>query len=93
MSNLNNKKLRINKRLLCEKLGQKIKPLRGEKGINLFAAEYDLSGTTLGQIERGVSDPKFTTLWRISEAYDIPLWKIIKEIQEEMPKDFSFIDK
>jgi len=82
-----------NKKLLCEKLGKKIKPYRRGKGINLFAAEYDLSGTTLGQIERGVSDPKFTTLWRIAEAYNIPLWKIIKEIQEELPQDFSFIDK
>ncbi|MDD3437078.1 MAG: helix-turn-helix transcriptional regulator [Candidatus Gastranaerophilales bacterium] len=93
MSNLINKKLKINKRLLCEKLGQKIKPLRGKKGINLFAAEYDLSGTTLGQIERGVSDPKFTTLWRIAEAHGVPLWKIVKEIQEELPEKFSFIDK
>lgn len=93
MSNSNNKKVKNNQKLLRERLGQKIKPLRGKKGINLFAAEYDLSGTTLGQIERGVSDPKFTTLWRIAEAYGIPLWKIIKEIQEELPEDFSFIDK
>jgi transcriptional regulator with XRE-family HTH domain len=93
MSNSNNKKFKINKKLICEKLGEKIKPLRGEKGINIFAAEYDLSGTTLGQIERGASDPKFTTLWRIAEAYGIPLWKILKQIQEELPEDFSFIDK
>lgn len=93
MSTSNNKKLKLNKRLLCEMLGQKIRPLRGKKGINLFAAEYDLSGTTLGQIERGVSDPKFTTLWRIAEAQGVPLWKIVKEIQDELPKDFSFIDK
>ncbi len=93
MSNTSNKKFIVNKKLLCEKLGQKVKPFRGKKGINLFAAEYDLSGTTLGQIERGVSDPKFTTLWRIAEAYGVPLWEIIKEIQEELPQGFSFIDK
>ena len=93
MSNSNNKKFKANKKLLCEKLGEKIKPLRGKKGINLFAAEYDLSGTTLGQIERGVSDPKFTTLWRIAEAYGVPLWEILKQIQEQLPEDFSFIDK
>lgn len=93
MSNSSDKKLKKHKRLLCEKLGQKIKPLRGKKGINLFAAEYDLSGTTLGQIERGVSDPKFTTLWRIAEAHGVSLWKIVKEIQAELPEDFSFIDK
>lgn len=93
MSNSKNEKIAENKKILCEILGKKIKPLRGKKGINLFAAEYDLSGTTLGQVERGVSDPKFTTLWRIAESYGIPLWKILKDISEELPEGFSFIEK
>ena len=92
---MSNKKEKIaaKKKLLCKAVGEKIKSLRGSKGIILFSYEYELSSGSLQKIEKGTRDPQLTTLWRISEALGIPIWQLIKEIQEELPENFSFYDK
>jgi transcriptional regulator with XRE-family HTH domain len=93
MSNDKKKKLEDKKKLICKTMGKKVKSLRGDKGILLFSYEYDLSSGSLHKIEKGTRDPQLTTLWRISEAFGVPFWQLIKEIQEDLPENFSFYDK
>jgi transcriptional regulator with XRE-family HTH domain len=93
MSNDKKKKLEAKKKLVCKTVGEKVKSLRGSKGIVLFSYEYDLPNSSLQKIEKGVRDPQLTTIWRISEAFGIPLWQFIKEIQEDLPENFSFHDE
>lgn len=93
MSNDKKKKLEAKKKLVCKAVGEKIKSLRGSKGIILLSYEYDLSSGSLQKIEKGTRDPQLTTLWRISEALGIPFWQLIKEIQDDLSENFSFYDK
>ncbi len=41
-------------------------------------------------MEKGIKDPQFSTLFRMSEGLDISLIKIIKELYEILLEDFTF---
>ena len=43
-------------------------------------------------LEKGIKDPQFSTLWRVSEALDIPVDVLIREIKDELGEDFTLID-
>ena len=61
------------------KIGKKIKSLRIKKGISLekLAYENDLAKGNLSEIEKGMIDPKLSTLQRISKGLDISLKELI----------------
>jgi len=44
-------------------------------------------------VENQHKDPQFTTLWRISEALEMPLSEIIAILEKELPENWNFIDK
>ena len=79
-------------------LGKKIAKLRKEKGINQeeFA---DISGkmiNTISNIERGLSDPKITTLISISKALNISIEELFSDNEqekcvEELPENIQII--
>lgn len=80
---------------LIKVFGEIIKQKR-EKNIKksqtLFAYEYELDAGNLCRIENGKIEPKLTMMWRISEALDIPLSKLIKEVETKLGKDFKIIN-
>jgi transcriptional regulator with XRE-family HTH domain len=80
---------------LCKSLGLTIKKLRQDKhkSISRISNEYDITKTIWAYLERGLNDPQFTTLWRISEALDMPLSQIIAILEKELPENWNFIDK
>ena len=80
---------------LVNVLGQVIKKKRlcTNKSLNMFAYEYDLNPGNLCRIENGQIEAKFTMLWRIAEAFDIPLSQLIKELEDEFDEKFCIIDK
>jgi len=79
-------------------LGKRIANLRKQKGMNQedFA---DVSGkmiNTISNIERGLSDPKVTTLMSISKALGISIDELFLETKqeqsaEELPSNISAI--
>ena len=81
---------------LIKALGKIIKRYRIEKtgkSLNTFSYEYELSPGNLSRIENGQIEPKIVMLWRISEALNIPLSEIIKQLEVEMNDSFSIADK
>lgn len=70
-------------------LGKRIANLRKQKGMNQeeFA---DVSGkmiNTISNIERGLSDPKVTTLMSISKALNISIEELFSETKQEQPAE------
>lgn len=83
---------------ILKTLGRRIAQLRKQKGMSQedFA---DVSGkmiNTISNIERGLSDPKVTTLMSISKALGISIDELFSETKqaqtaEELPKNISTI--
>lgn len=65
----------------------------GIPSLNTFSYEYDLNPGNLSRIENGQIEAKITMLWRIAEALDIPLSKLIREVEKELDDDFPIIEK
>ena len=63
------------------------------KSQTLFSYEYDLDSGNLCRIENGKIEPKLTMMWRISEALNTPLSELIKQVENELGKDFFIINK
>jgi DNA-binding XRE family transcriptional regulator len=67
MSNQTNK--------ILKDFGKKLQKLRIEKGFSTrkFAYEADISPSSLGRLEAGLSNPSLTTLLKIAEALEVDL--------------------
>ncbi len=81
---------------LVNTLGKIIRNARFKKdtiSLNTFAYEYDLNPGNLSRIENGQIEAKITMLWRIAEALEMPLSEIIKQLENELGKDFFIADK
>lgn len=78
-----------------KKLGEVIKEKRLEKQAKSrhnFCNSYELDSSNLRRIENGEIEAKITMLFRISEALDIPLSKLIEEVEKKTGKDFHIIE-
>jgi len=64
--------------IIIKKLGKRITKLREKKGLTIekLAYENDLSKGNLSEIERGLRDPKITTLEKIAKGLEISLSKL-----------------
>ena len=80
------------KEKLQRALGIVVKKYRARYSINKLANEIELSKSVWSDLERGKKDIQFTTFWRIAEALNVPPTVLIMEIQDELGKDFSFIE-
>ena len=87
--------LKKERKYLSKSLGVLIKNLRESKGksINLISNEIELSKSVWADLEKGLKDPQFSTLWRISEALDLPLSEIILTLEKENPEGWGFLNK
>lgn len=61
-----------------------------KKGINTFSYEYDIGNGLLSHLEKGSTDTKITTLWKLSNAFGYKCSDFIKLIEEQLPDDFNF---
>jgi transcriptional regulator with XRE-family HTH domain len=61
--------------VIKKKIGQRIKQLRKQKGLTIekLAYENGLAKGNLSEIEKGLVDPKLSTLKRVAEGLDINL--------------------
>ncbi len=57
-------------------IGQKIKEMRQQKGLTLrdVAEKTSLTPGFLSQVERGLTEPSLTSLRRISDSLDVPIF-------------------
>ena len=79
------------KKELLKITGNIIKKYRGIKSISLLSNEIELSKSIWSEVEKGNKDIQLTTLWRISEGLNIKPSELIKEIENMLGKDFSFL--
>ncbi|MBE7707717.1 MAG: helix-turn-helix transcriptional regulator [Cyanobacteria bacterium SIG27] len=68
------------------------KRLEQNKSLSKISAEIMMTKSMWLDLEKGIKDPQLTTLWRVSEALDIPLETLIKEIKHRLGENFSLID-
>ena len=77
---------------LQKTLAKIIKRLRNKKSITQLANEIDLSKSVWFNLEKGERDIQFSTFWRIAEGLDIKPSDLVKEIENQLGEDFSFIE-
>ena len=77
---------------LQKTLAKIIKKLRNKKSITQLANEIDLSKSVWFNLEKGERDIQFSTFWRIAEGLDIKPSDLVKEIENQLGEDFSFIE-
>lgn len=82
------------KTILLKTIGELVKEKRNElnKGILLLSYEYDISNTSLAQLEKGQRDVQITTMWKIANAFGMTFSEFAKEIETRLPKDFKLVD-
>ena len=80
------------KRLLLKVIGELIKEKRiaKNKGILLLSYEFDISNSSIAQLEKGQRDVQITTLWKLANAFGYKCSDFIKLIEDELPEDFNF---
>ena len=71
----------------------KDKRLNLKKSVYAISAECGISKSTWQRIEDGhFKNISIITMWKISEALDIPIEKLISEVRKILGADFSLID-
>jgi transcriptional regulator with XRE-family HTH domain len=82
--------------LLKKSIGKIFSEIRkGNNKISLtqLSYQYDIDKGNLSRIERGISDCRISTAWRIAEAAGIKFSDFAKMLEDELGKDFTFIDE
>ena len=80
--------------LLQSKLAEIIKSKRNKqnKSISLISAETGMTKSMWADMEKGIKDPQFSTLFRMAEGLNVPLGIMVNELYEILPKGFSLIE-
>ena len=85
--------------LILKTLGKKIATLRKERGMNQeeFAEVSGKMINTISNIERGLSDPKVTTLLSLAQALDVSVDSLFNDNKQhpfdELPENMQAILK
>lgn len=80
------------KKLICNALAKTVKCLRGKKSQFILGAEYDIPSSVISDIERSVKDPQLTTLFKLANAFGLSISQFLKELEKELPENFSVSD-
>ncbi len=83
-----------NKKLMQQVLSSIIKKYRIErnKSISLISDEIGMTKSMWADLEKSIKDPQLSTLWRISEALDIPLSVIVIELENALGENFTLVN-
>ncbi len=81
------------KKLIQNAAGIALKKLRKEHSQFMFCSENDISLSIVSTLERGIKDPQLTTVFKIAEALNIKASEFVRLIEEELPENFSLIEK
>lgn len=86
--------LKSSKKLLQQAVAKIVKKhrLAQNKSLSKISAKIIMTKSMWNDLEKGIKDPQLSTIWRVSEALDIPVDKLICEIKTELGADFSLTD-
>lgn len=86
--------LKSSKKLLQQAVAKIVKGhrLAQNKSLSKISAEIIMTKSMWNDLEKGIKDPQLSTIWRVSEALDIPVDELICEIKTELGTDFSLTD-
>lgn len=75
----------MEKRELNERIGRRLRAIRLAQGLSLeaCAVRCGVSKPMLVQIERALSNPTVSTLWKIAEGLKVPFTAFIEETEDE----------
>ena len=92
MQDVDKEMLETNKDVLLKAIGKVVKRERVKRntGINKFSYEYDIGNGLLSYLEKGVSDTKITTMWKLANAFGMTFSEFAVLIESELPADFDF---
>lgn len=92
MQDVDKEMLETNKDVLLKAIGKVVKRERVKRktGINKFSYEYDIGNGLLSYLEKGVSDTKITTMWKLANAFGMSFSEFAMMIEHELPEDFDF---
>ena len=62
------------------------------KSITKSADEIAMGKSMWADLENGIKDPQFSTLWRIAEGLDIKPHILVKMIEDVVGDEFSFLE-
>ncbi len=82
-----------NKKQLQKALSEIIKKhrLNKNKSISLISDEIGMTKSMWADLEKSIKDPQLSTMWRISEALDVPMSAIIIELEEVLGESFTLV--
>ncbi len=81
------------KQKILNSLAQITKKLRGKQSQFMLASENDISTSIISTVERALKDPQITTFYKLAEALNIKPHKLMKMIEDNLPEDFTLIDR
>ena len=79
---------------LIKAIGELVKEHRIEQNKTMYkiSAEAGVPKATWRELELGLKDFRFSTIWKVAEGLDMPLDKLIKEVQDKLGDKFSLSD-
>lgn len=80
------------KKELQKVLAGVIKKHRKTLSISRLSDEIELSKSIWAGIERGERDVQLSTFWRIAEGLEIRPSDLLKEIEDSIGNEFSFLE-
>lgn len=63
------------------------------KSQRILADEFEIQKSLISRLENGKNEPKLISLWTVCDGLNISLSDLFKKLENELPKDFSLIDK
>ena len=81
--------------IIIKTLAKIIKEEREKQGKSqrLLADECSFQRSLLSRLENGLNEPKLVSIWTIAEALRMKPSNLIRLVENELPKDFSLIEK
>lgn len=78
-------------RKLVKTFGKIIERHRKEQNKTIYkiSAEIAMPKASWRELENGVADFRFSSLWKVAEGLDIPPETLIAELHEELGENFS----
>jgi transcriptional regulator with XRE-family HTH domain len=81
-------------KLFTEAISKTIRKLReqNKKSLNVMAFDAGLAPSSLSRMENNLNTPQIINLYKIAKSNDLSLSDFIKQVEKELPYNFSFIE-
>ena len=91
MQHKENKKTELIFRLLAHEL--KAEREKQKKSLRILAYEFDIQKSLISRLENGINEPKLISIWTLCEALNIKPSELLKMVEDNLPDEFSLIEK